>query len=343
MLISIMCPWGGVNYVFELQDYPIFLNISYFISKLIVRIAVPLYFVISGYLFFDNISIFNAGIYLTKLRKRIKSLALPYVFWNLEVLFILFLAQSFMPSMLSGDNILIRNFSFSDWLMAFWEPICGQFWYIRDLLIVITATPILYYMAQKIPFIFLFGLAFFWILGFRHDPVGFSSTSFFFFYLGALFPIKKISLLDFVRLNKRWCYIFASFGITIMMISYNVKDICEISKGMNYAFNVIFNVIILFMMVAALGISDTLLKTDRIHICDCLSKASFFIYAFHAYPLLLIIKLFVKYNEPLTDISALIVYILSPVVTILMSLLVFLIMKNNLPRFTALITGNRSK
>lgn len=35
---------GGADYIFQLSDYPIFLNVSYLISGLLVRVAVPLFF-----------------------------------------------------------------------------------------------------------------------------------------------------------------------------------------------------------------------------------------------------------------------------------------------------------
>ena len=50
----------------------------------IARIGVPLFFFISGFLFFyyDD---FSKNVYLGKIKKRFKSLVVPYIFWNLVV------------------------------------------------------------------------------------------------------------------------------------------------------------------------------------------------------------------------------------------------------------------
>lgn len=56
--------------------------IQEFISQGITRIAVPLFFAISGYLFFLNLS-GTWSEFKEKYRKRIKTLLLPYLFWSL--------------------------------------------------------------------------------------------------------------------------------------------------------------------------------------------------------------------------------------------------------------------
>jgi fucose 4-O-acetylase-like acetyltransferase len=52
-------------------------------SYVLGGIAVPLFFFISGFLFFLNIENFNLQSYGNKLQTRGKTLLIPYLFWNL--------------------------------------------------------------------------------------------------------------------------------------------------------------------------------------------------------------------------------------------------------------------
>lgn len=53
------------------------------IAQVIAQIAVPLFFLVSGYLFFQNFTSWNGQVYKQKIYKRAKTLVLPYIVWNL--------------------------------------------------------------------------------------------------------------------------------------------------------------------------------------------------------------------------------------------------------------------
>ena len=61
-------------------------NILYFIQEAICRSAVPVFFIISGYLFFQNITEFKKEAYSSKVKSRIRTLFIPYLLWNLIAL-----------------------------------------------------------------------------------------------------------------------------------------------------------------------------------------------------------------------------------------------------------------
>lgn len=61
--------------------------IRLFFSVVIARSAVPIFFIISGYLLFLKVEEYNKTVYISKLRKRWHSLVIPYFSWI--VLFIL--------------------------------------------------------------------------------------------------------------------------------------------------------------------------------------------------------------------------------------------------------------
>ena len=53
-----------------------------FFSEVLPQIGVPLFFIISGFLFFYRVD-FDSNVYQKKLRKRVRTLLIPYLLWNL--------------------------------------------------------------------------------------------------------------------------------------------------------------------------------------------------------------------------------------------------------------------
>jgi surface polysaccharide O-acyltransferase-like enzyme len=103
----------------------------------LTRVAVPLFFLVSGFLFFKGAS-GTVGEYRQKITKRFHSLFIPFVFWSaFGILFYLTL-QSIPQLVPFFSKGLIRDYSFADLLTTlFVTPIPYQFWFIRDLMIMI--------------------------------------------------------------------------------------------------------------------------------------------------------------------------------------------------------------
>lgn len=60
----------------------IYNSIRIFMCHVISRAAVPTFFLISGYYFFYKIKDFTFDTYKDKLKKRIKTILIPYLLWN---------------------------------------------------------------------------------------------------------------------------------------------------------------------------------------------------------------------------------------------------------------------
>lgn len=90
-----------------------------FISQGVARIAVPVFFLLSGYLFFAGF-VWSKESYVIKLRSRRKTLLVPFLFWNILTLLIIALAQAIPATrtFFSGNNPLIATFSVFDYLNA---------------------------------------------------------------------------------------------------------------------------------------------------------------------------------------------------------------------------------
>ena len=73
------------------------------LSEGIARTAVPLFFLMSGYLFFATFH-WSQQTYLNKILSRLRSLLIPFLFWNLAALAFIALAQAIATSIASRDR-----------------------------------------------------------------------------------------------------------------------------------------------------------------------------------------------------------------------------------------------
>lgn len=124
----------------------------YFLTSFEVtsRIAVPCFFLISGYLFYKGFEEkWDWTLYLNKMKKRVRSLIIPYLLWNVLValyfIFPMFVGQhregfGGIPAWLSAHG---GGLSFL-WADPVYEncPIDYPLWFIRNLILVTALSPI---------------------------------------------------------------------------------------------------------------------------------------------------------------------------------------------------------
>ena len=112
---------------------------SYVIQRMIITIAdaaVPLFFVISGYLLFRN---FTLKSYPRMLLKKVFSLVIPYFIWSVTGFIIIRLIY---PLIVNGAIELTFKDAVLDILLA---NCCPQIWFVRPLLVYFICSPILYF------------------------------------------------------------------------------------------------------------------------------------------------------------------------------------------------------
>lgn len=189
--------------------------ITHFISNIISKVAVPTFFFISGFLFFMNVSKFDNNVYKKKIKSRISSLLVPYILWN-TISFLIFL----LSTHILGYNVFHRNIQLSSNIIknlikvygytyswgwnnllglhiSHYSPIDGPLWFIRDLMLFVVVTPIIYWLVKKIKWIIVLFLLVSMVL-IEHPTL----SGFFFFTLGCYFSISKIDPLRIYSENK---------------------------------------------------------------------------------------------------------------------------------------------
>lgn len=327
---------GGVSLVEEGQ-FPLYELVSHVLSDELARIAVPLFFFISGFLFFYRTD-FSSGAYAMKLKKRVRTLLVPYLFWNIVVFCLVFLTQFFLTSMTSGRNKLISEYGWVDWLNLFWDyksgmPVCYQFWFIRDLMVVILCSPLVYGLVKygKAAGVAVLGIL--WGFDIWIRMPGISIAAFFFFTLGAWYSINKCSFVTvFGRLR---------LFVTVLYLVLVVASTFVWHQKMTEWYHCLHQLGILAGLVTVVSWVSFGIGKKHLHGSPFLAGSSFFVYAYHGMPLAFAVKYWVKLFQPASEVTMLGGYFLITAFIVCLGVGIYALLKKWFPAFTGIITGGR--
>lgn len=289
----------------------------------VTRIAVPLFFLVSGFLFFVN----YAGTwedYRRKLLSRTRSLLVPYVLFLLLGSVIMFaIGQTY--SLKGFLGILKQGIIGS-------PPIFYPLWFLRDLYCMALMAPVVYWVIKKVP-VLLIVPTIIWILG--KNPFLFPSTeAMLFFSVGGFLTTKEKWLEQTSAKGAWWCLII---WLLLCFLNTYIK---EYVMALPYATHCI---ILLLGLYTIWVLYDRLYPKLGEHIKSAnIYKYSFFIYLVHE-PILAVIKktgLFV-FGDSSWTIGLL--YILAPILTIWVVYGIGLFLNTYSPKLLSFVTGGRAK
>ena len=332
--------------------------IKLFFSVVISSSAVPIFFIISGYLLFKKVEVYNMSVYFSKLRKRWYSLVVPYFSWI--VLFILWILMFKVGGILlhgkpwTGilDYLRENGYLHMFWDSSIWNeritwfgikihnsgPVLLPFWYMRDLMMMVAFSPIIYWFIKKISFLFIvlllviytFDLSVSWISN------TFSSASLF-FSIGAYFALKKQ---DFTEVLWKWRYLICLTAIILM--AYQTYS--GSTRGDNIS-KMIYPWLVIFQSFAFILISSKLCEYSKLYeLCIKLARTSFFIYALHPFILNYVITITTK-MMPRGDTWYVMSfnYFISPLVCVGICIGIFCLMQKFLPGILKVMVGERKR
>lgn len=330
------------------------------ISHVLARIAVPVFFLISGLLFFLNMRELNWGGYRAKLRSRLHTLIIPYLLWNF-VPFMVMVMTDVAVGIKHGNGLEnLWGYLSPETLSIFWDrnkwnldnvnllglrfistgPYDLPLWFLRDLIVVVAFTPVIYWFVRKTR-VFGLGLLFvayctqIWI-----PMPGFSPTAFFFFSLGAYFSIEGKCIIGFVRANK---YVISA-GALLFFIPATYYDGPFTPEGKWLA-----NVFVVFGVLWAFLVAAYLVEYRGCRANRFLISACFFIYALHGVnvlpiygaPLAMFTSLLKSVFPATSALCRFVVYFGAPVLTISFCAGVYAAMRRWMPGITRLFSGGR--
>ena len=313
-----------------------------FFSDVLPTVAVPLFFFISGFLFFYKAD-FCIAIYKNKLKSRSKTLLVPYLIWNF-IGFLILLIQMH-PRFFSLFPLLKEyRIDITEFLSYFWAkhlpmdlpgehayPINFPFWFIRDLMLLVLVSPVIFWLIKKIKLIFIISLGIVWFFGLgKHIGLySISHQSIFFFPLGAYFSINHI---DFVTLaNKaKWT--------PLLYLVLALADVFSIGKVCNYWFH---NTGILIGLIVTTYIASVLIKKDKVKNNKFLSDSSFFVFAIHGLFISKYMKAIIMFFHPESPYVVLFIYFFVPITTIVICLGLYKLLYKFMPSVAKIVTGGR--
>ena len=334
-----------VNHSVNIEYRPAGDNTVWFIENLISyklsKVMIPTFFFISGFLFFLNIDVnekFSFKPFKVKIAKRMKTLAIPYFFWCTVWFVFLYLVQMLPALKVFFSSPLHQMTLFEKFWNLYLEPINYPFWFIRELLLYVIVTPILFLLTKYLK---LFSLLLFFILA----AVSFSLFTFwkvdiyrfhmlFYYCLGIYCAVNKVSLKVSVSKLLLALMLFAFVALCAALIyidkNYNA-DLWYFKLGSN--------------LVTLLGCGAMLVLYDYLDNRYNFSYKKIFaygfiIYATHGIPILLFKEAFVSIFKP-NDWESLLFYFVS-IITIVATCIGFgMIFRKISPTFYAVVTGNR--
>ena len=293
--------------------------------------AVPLFFMFAGYLQFRK-----KDTYLVLLKKKTKSLLIPYVIWTIICILAFFIGQSIphIATYFQNENNIVRDWKFIDWINLFWThetdnalktPLVYQLWFVRNLIVLIIASPLLNNLEKKTPFAVII-TAFLCYLNGLSIGLG---TALFFYMCGYFFAeydidfislADKISWLDFVILISFEMLVLVLFGERIKLFGLGTIISC-----------------LFFLKLSGRIIA----KPKVFSITEYLAGFSFFLYAIHA-PFLVNLLNKISYRIiSLHGLGCLLQFILPPLITIIIGTVIEIGLKKICFPLFVLLNGGR--
>jgi peptidoglycan/LPS O-acetylase OafA/YrhL len=340
-----------------------------FISDGVCRVAVPLFFAISGYLACESTGrILGIADYFILLKKRVFSLLIPYLMVSGSGIALVMLLQLFPFSRPFFNNYDIANTSFSDWVRIWLlNPVPFQLWFIRFLMNYFLFFPVLFFAIRYLRELFVLILFLFWSWTTLYYKIGawkiafslctflfcfISGTDFqpyiptqkneleglFFFGLGMYASLHRIPLI--LPTGRGLLQVLLIFWL--FWIAYRTRISLEIPPRHN---EVHYHLIgfTLIGMVLVWYYYDII--SGSIESWNWLSKnagLAFGVFLFHE-PILTILKKGMIRLGGGSDASLLLSFILAPVLAFLFSLFISRIFSDRLPGLYKFFTGNRLK
>jgi peptidoglycan/LPS O-acetylase OafA/YrhL len=323
----------------RVQDYGVGVKVVYdLFSQILSRVAVPLFFIISGYLFFlnkDEKETFSKKTYTRKMKSRVKTLLVPYLIWNfMAIVYLLVLQSMNVDSSYFVYSKDVTTYTIKDFLLCFSyragdEPVLFQFWFLRDLILICILSPIVYLLTKYLKFIPLLCLFLFWLIG-NHTSkiVDLEGQTLCFFFLGAYLSINKKNMVDICR---KFSFYSLILYLLLIVLSLSIS-----SPFMNYVRRI--NIII--GVVATIYLISTIIERKNLIIDKSFAQIAFFIFGFHTF-IIKYVQLFFSNLLPNNDLFCVLIYFLSITLTVICCILLYKVLNKVCPWFVSLLVGGR--
>lgn len=327
-----------------------------FVDAFIRDQSVPVYYFIAGFVFFLGLK-FSMESYTGKLKRRCRSLLIPYLVWNTVA--ILYLLKMYLPGIRdisqSIDSVN-TDLSLSAFINCFWDsshglvpfdatglngiyPIDAPLWFVRDLMIMVLISPAIhaiYKLPTKVAVAILSSVTFIYML--RLPGLGHLSLlleAFPFFAWGGFLSYHKRDMIEeFKRFRFASFVLYPLLAVIIFFFKPYAPQTMVYVKSINVIVGLFF-----FYNVAATIVTHRGGKS--ISLVALLAPVSFFVYCGHYILISPVGKRLFALLDPTTDCGVICYLILLYISVIGILLAAYSLMRGFTPRLLKLFTGGR--
>lgn len=316
-------------------------SVQTFVSGMMGRCAVPLFYVISGYLFFLKVPDGMKSIY-GKMRKRVGTLVVPYIigclfFVGFGVLMAVlpgvskYMNSSMMPLFSKPVGEILRSIFYD---AGNGSPCAFQLWFLRDLVLFVATSPLWYLCLKHLKWRFVAVVFVLTYLDVSHIPF----NSLFWFVLGGQLTKVKI---EFGGVNG----VINVINLELLgLCLFLVLSIVELFFPEIIDWRLLRIPIIFLGIVGVWGIYDAVVGYDfnllqhRWLATAC--QFTFFIYIFHE-PTLNIFRKLIVVVLGKNELGYLTSYLISPWIFTVCAVFIGLLFRKYLPKVYNVCTGGR--
>ena len=299
-------------------------------STELCQFAVPSFFIVSGFLFFINVD--NIYILKNKIIKRIYTLFIPYIMWNVIYYLV---------------NVIVKNnvtFSLNElYISAATHKYNPVYWYMEQLMYLTLLTPIIYILLKNkyVSYISYFLILLIIFFNVDYIFVNYDALSYYLFgaIVSRLFNEKIISII-----NKNYLiYLSVVFAI-ITLIRY-AMIVISINDYNEYA-NIIITFVVLNRTIGAVFIFYLIDMFFDYYDVKRYMNNNFFLYSIHYLIVRIISNIYFiifsnKVNINIYNLIGIIIYFSMPYICVFCSNKISLFMKKNTPFYYNILNGGR--
>ena len=330
--LTSVLPESHHNYVFSILMH-VTLSIAYQ--------AVPIFFLISGYLFFKEQS-FCLVLYFQKLKKRFSTLLIPYVCWNIVYFIVIAFLQSINPYFLLILHKRIADFSFTDYFWIFWDIskitglpddqsacIVGAFWFLQCLFVMCVISPLIYLLMKLFRHLFPLLLLIVYFSNIVPTMPGVHPQAIFYFSLGSFLSFYGI---DFLYYIKKYIPLLTVMFVVLLFILYFNDNIQ------------LYRLYELMMIVVFFYIVNYLVIEKKWQIGNSLVSCVFFVFGIHRLFTAAIMRLSTTTVPYISnDILLYVYYVLCVTLSVILSVYSYRLLKMMMPRAAIILNGGKSE
>ena len=311
-----------IHNVFEYAPLPEFCEyFQRFFSYSFPQAGVPIFFAASGCLLFHKAAFENAA-YPELIRRRFKSLVIPYIFWNAAVL-AFYLAGPHLPVLgkffMSGK---LNNYLWYDYLLRSFGitehyPIALQFWFIRNLVIFVLLYPLFLWLMRRLDWKILLAGAIIMLFLPKYPFEGLS-----YFLIGGIIAVKKIDP-GSTRKYLPYLTLFFTVGVVLYVLFLQPMRISLLCG------------VLMFYHLASWCAEHEKIKQALL----TLAPSGFFVFAAHVLFSGIIRRAFQKIFMPQTSLSLIFFYFLALFLTVTTMTALYFVLKKICPKILKFVCG----